>query len=391
MNIDDRVIALGTPRQQEIARAINECGGIRAAARKLGIDVAAVSRSKDVLLKRASLHGVAPAHDLTHETAPGMHLRGVSTLYKGDGEIAAQWVKQDTDKKLALETLKAAVEELVADPKLRLPPTRAPKYCDEDTMAVYSIPDAHIGMLAWDKETGQDFDLSIAEKLYADTIDALVASAPPSKQALLIELGDFFHADNSRNMTERSGNILDVDSRYGKVTARGIRILRRAISRLLEKHAKVKVLVKAGNHDENTAIMLAHVIRAVYERDPRVEVSDDVARIERVRWGKCLIGATHGHTIKTGPLPLLMAATWPEDWGATQHRIWYVGHVHHDSLTEAPGCLVETLRTASPRDAYAAGAGYHSGNDLKCDVWHREHGRVARHIQRTLFPRPKGS
>lgn len=36
-----------------------------------------------------------------------------------------------------------------------------------------------------------------------------------------------------------------------------------------------------------------------------------------------------------------------------------------------PGCVVESFRTLAAPDAYASGAGYRSGRDMKLDVIHR--------------------
>jgi hypothetical protein len=36
---------------------------------------------------------------------------------------------------------------------------------------------------------------------------------------VILNLGDFFHADNELNRTQVSGNALDVDTRYAKVSS----------------------------------------------------------------------------------------------------------------------------------------------------------------------------
>jgi hypothetical protein len=118
----------------------------------------------------------------------------------------------------------------------------------------------------------------------------------------------------------------------------------------------------------------------MYEREPRVHIDTSPAKFHKYRFGKCLIAATHGDTIKITELALLMAVDWPEDWAETEHRHWYTGHIHHDTLKELPGCIVETFRTLAPRDAWHAAQGYRSGRDLKLDVWHREYGYSQRFV-----------
>src|SRR5690606_14022843 len=98
------------------------------------------------------------------------------------------------------------------------------------------------------------------------------------------------------------------------------------------------------------------------------------------RFGACLFGITHGNGCKIDKLPLIMAHDRPQDWGETTHRHWLTGHVHSDRLFEAGGVTVETFRTATASAAYAHHAGYRSGRDMKCDVYHRTLGRINRHI-----------
>jgi hypothetical protein len=97
------------------------------------------------------------------------------------------------------------------------------------------------------------------------------------------------------------------------------------------------------------------------------------------RFGKVLIGSTHGDTIKGGDMVAVMAADRPEDWGATVHRHVYVGHVHHHDSKEYRGGTVEYFRTLAARDAWHAGQGYRAGRDMRLIVMHKDHGEIERH------------
>lgn len=370
-----------TPTQQKYLDAVERYGSIAAAARALGVSRQTVS----IALRRA--RSTQARHDPAvhaHEAPPGYVLRGVSTLRDADGAVIMQWVKTAQERQQRLDLLREAMASLLDETAMRLAPLPAPSAADQDLLAVYPLADAHIGMFAWGQEAGEDFDLKIAERTYADTQDRLVASAPTAKQALFIDLGDFMHVDNGQFRTERAGHNLDGDTRYAKVVATAIRLKQRMIDRLLQKHDHVEVWSLAGNHDENSSLALMLAFEAIYRDEPRVKVSTNPARFQVLEYGIGLIGAAHGHTAALKTLPGLMAAQWPEAWGRTQQRVWYTGHVHHDSAQEHPGCMVETLRTASPRDAWTAGRGYLSGRDLKCDIWHRREGRIGRVIQKVI-------
>jgi hypothetical protein len=141
----------------------------------------------------------------------------------------------------------------------------------------------------------------------------------------------------------------------------------------------VRVICEIGNHDDHSALVLAIALDMFYSREPRVEIDTSPAAYHYHRFGDCLIGVTHGDGPKLERLPAIMAADRAADWGRTKHRYWYTGHVHHQQTKEFPGCIVESFRTLSPRDAWAARAGYRSGRDMNVDVLHRKHGRVTRH------------
>lgn len=330
--------------------------------------------------KRAARRGWSPEHDMRREVPDGFHVKGVSTLYDAEGNVAAQWVKSAIDQENKLQVLMEAMQDFAAQFKGVADPTSSPPPADEDLLCVYPMGDPHIGMYSWAQETGQSFDLHTAEANLVAAVDHLVGIAPRAKQALIINLGDFFHADNVSNQTSRSGHALDVDTRWAKVLGVGIRTMRRCIDKALEKHETVRVICEIGNHDDHSAIMLALCLAQYYERELRVEIDTSPEKFHWHRFGDCLIGVTHGDTVKPDKLGAIMACDRAKDWGETKHRHWYTGHVHHDSLKEYPGVRVETFRTLAPRDAWHHASGYRSGQDMKCDVWHRTLGLTDRHI-----------
>jgi hypothetical protein len=371
----DDLIPFATPRQCEYIAAVQEHGSMRRAASALGVDHSSISCAMRRLKKRAARTdpgqhvGAAP---------PGYRLRGVSTLVNAAGQTIMQWQKTAVDHESRLQIIREAMEEIKETHSRRLSPLKAPPRVDADLLAVYPLADAHLGMLAWSDECGENFDLSLAESMYRATFDRLIACVPGAETALFVNLGDYVHADGKGTTTK--GTPVDVDSRPGKIALAGIRLKRYIVDRLLQRHGQVHMIIKGGNHDEYTGLLLALCFDAIYEREPRVRVSTSPAVHEVHEFGANLIGAAHGDKGSLGELPGIMAARWPEAWGRTKHRLWYTGHVHQDSFVDHPGCPVETLRSLAPKDAFAA-ARYESFRDLKCDIWHRTDGRITRLIQ----------
>jgi hypothetical protein len=75
----------------------------------------------------------------------------------------------------------------------------------------------------------------------------------------------------------------------------------------------------------------------------------------------------------------VMASDRPKEWGDTDHRYWYCGHIHHKVQKEYPGVIVEYFRTLAPKDAWHAGQGYRAGRDMCLIVMHKQYGEIERH------------
>jgi hypothetical protein len=378
--IDEKLKEWATPRQVEVIDAVNKHKSLRAAAKALGVNYTSIGQSIRLAKKKAAIFGYSPEHDLKRPVAPGQRLRGASLLYKdGKAEPVLTWVKTERDGAQADEILREFVEYLTKDAKGLSPAVAAPAQAYPDLLAVYPWGDPHFGMYAWARESGDDFDLEVAERLTLGAVDRLVAAAPPAETAVLLPLGDFFHANDQTNQTPAHKHQLDVDSRYPKVLMVGVKAVRHAILRLLEKHPKVIARFEPGNHDPEAKWALALTIAAYFENEPRVTVDLTPGKFWYYRFGKVLIGSTHGDTAKHAALGGVMAADRPEDWGATKHRYWYTGHIHSSTVTELPGVVCESFRTLAAKDAYAAGHGYRAGRDMRLIVHHREYGEIERH------------
>ena len=90
--IDPKLTEWATVRQLEYIDAINREGGIRKAARALGVDHSTMIRSMAVLKRRAALQGYSPDHDMTRTVPDGFTFKGVSTYYDSDGKPRSQSV-----------------------------------------------------------------------------------------------------------------------------------------------------------------------------------------------------------------------------------------------------------------------------------------------------------
>lgn len=338
-----------------------DAGGNKAeAARRLGI---APSTFKDKLARE--LEGRQ------------MKVVAKSTLRDASGNVVMEWEKTSLDKERAAAAQQAAYEAL-AEKLPKVPPCKAPKTCKANLCTVYTLTDAHVGMLAWHREGGEDWDLSIAEATILGCFEQAIASAPDSELGILNQLGDLLHYDGLLAVTPTSGHILDADGRFTKMVEVAVRVLRRIIGMMLEKHPVVHVILAEGNHDMASSVWLRTMFKALYEREPRITVDDSALPYYAFQWGKTMLAFHHSHIKKIDQLRSHIAAQFAPMWGETTKRYIHTGDKHHSQEKDEMGAKLIQHPTLAARDAYAARGGWHSERYMSAITYHREFGEVGR-------------
>lgn len=364
-------------KAQDALNAYTSHGGERPAAESLGISRSSLRDRLD----NAKRYGLKPQTQALAAPAagppPGYKLKGTSTLYGEDGQQKLQWVKTDA----ALEQLYAAQRAALKDLQCTIKPykiAKAPKNTIADLLTLYTMTDCHIGMLAWDKEAGEDWDISIAEKVLTETLLRMIEAAPASAIGILNQLGDFLHFDSLTPMTPTSKHVLDADSRYQKVVVVALRILRRVLDAMLLKHAFVHMEIKEGNHDPAGSVWQRVIFSELYKLNKRVSVSLSPNPYTTYQHGETFLGFHHGHLSKKDKLPLLFAAKFAREWGSTQYRYIHTGHLHHTHEVEHPGVTVMQHPTLAAADAYAARYGFLSVRKATSVTYDKKVGEVFR-------------
>jgi DNA-binding Lrp family transcriptional regulator len=374
--MDGQLASYATVRQLEYLEATEKHGSQRAAAKALGVDESTIRRSLDKLKAAAAIKGYSPEHEMTRTVPDGFKVQGVSSLYV-DGKLSSQWVKATVDQERQAAILREAYEAMASDLP-RVPAVPAPAVTVDHLATLYTFTDSHVGMLAWHKEGGADWDLAIAERTLIGCFEQMVNASPPASVGIVNQLGDFLHSDGLLPITPTSHHVLDQDGRFSKLVATAVQILRRVVDMALTKHQKVVLLLAEGNHDMASSVWLRVMFRALYENEPRVEVIDSELPYYAWRHGKTMLAFHHGHLKKNDQLPLLFASQYPELWGATTKRYAHVGHRHHLEEKEHSGMTVLQHPTLAARDAYAARGGWHAERAVTAITYHCEFGQVAR-------------
>ena len=252
-------------------------------------------------------------------------------------------------------------------------------------MLEVSLFDAHFGLLAWGQETGENYDLKIAEARYEAAVTDLLQHRVGFKpELILFPVGnDFLHVNNPEGVTPMGKNVLDVEGRLAKV----FETAERAVFNALEacrKIAPTKVIWIPGNHDPETSFYLCRVLKAQYHNNPNVTIDVSPSPRKYQHFGANLIGFTHGDEEKHDSLPTIMAVENRAIWGKVKHCEFHVGHLHKSKETRYlagdtyGGIAVKTLPSLSGTDMWHYRKGYVKGNRVaESFVYEHDEGLVA--------------
>ncbi len=372
--IDERLKEYATARQLEYIDAINLHGSARKAAVALGVHPACINRAIISVKRKAATQGYAPDYRLEHPVPEGFLLERFTTQIGKDGTTERQWVKGAIDKDKLKELMSDLWETFAADIP-RAPEVPAPTEVAKHLLNLYTFTDYHMGMLAWHREGGADWDLGIATQMLRSAFTEMMQRCPPAKKAVINIQGDFLHTDGLRAVTPASGHVLDADSRYRKICLAAVTVIREMVTVALERHEEVELLICEGNHDEAGSGWMQICFLMHFGDNPRVKVHDQVLPYYAIKWGQTMLAFHHGHMKKNDQLPLLFASQFGLMWGQTTKRYCNTGHRHHYDCKEHSGMYVTQHPTLSARDAYAARGGWISERAAIGITFHDEWGK----------------
>lgn len=362
-----------TDRQRECVEAYFSCDGSeKLAAEKLDIDLKAVRNH----LWYAHLKGVIFTPDKFSPVAPAGWECFFSTVQHKNGEVVQQW-----------DRVKPALpyeKQLIAYLKARTPVSKIkinkPKAVDSNIQLEWTLADYHYGMLAWDKETGEDYDINIARELLLDSASTIFHRAGKVKETVLVLMGDNFHTDFKSNHTEKSKHPLSVDSRYPKMVLSGVETFISAIEICLQFSANVKVIVLYGNHDAHTSVNLQYMLHFHFHNvTDRVKVDLSPSKEHYNFFGSVASMYHHGDGTKPDRLcAKLMRHIAKND--ITGSRFYYVkqAHLHKEDRRDINGTLFEIVPSPVAPDGHAGASAYESERATVATMYHKDYGELYR-------------
>lgn len=368
-----------TENQIAVLDALKKTGSIPKAARSLNKDVANTRKLIKNLERRAAKKGVAPHRDLTHQTAEGFNAKRISTAYKDDGSVALQWVIQEPEKQSIREKIEHTITGLTDDLTGLKKPTKPPKIVDSDYCALYLIGDHHFGMLA-DSEAkldDDDWDTKIATETLIKATDRLIQRVGNAHTGVLINVGDFFHADSSKAETS-AGTRVDVDGRISRTFKLAGRLFQVLIDKMLETHQEVIVINVRGNHDTDMACHLSSCLELLYQKEKRVNVLQNYSKFIHWEWENNMFVFHHGDRVKHEQILQTVIKHLDDEWSQCKNRFCHLGHIHHHQAREIAGMHFEHHGALCSTDQWHSDSGYGAERSMTAIVYHKQYGEDSR-------------
>ena len=366
-------------RQVEVIQSVINHGSNNKAAKALGCG----RRTVDTMLKRlearAASKAVAPHKSVDRETMEGFEAKRVSTAYKEDGTVALQWVIQEPEKRSMKQKLDSMLEGMKDDLEGFKVPVEQPATVNSDYLATYIIGDHHYGMLC-DSETkvdDDDWDVKIATKILVESTERLAKRVGNAEVGLLLNVGDFFHADSSANTTTK-GTPVDVDTRIGKTFKLAGRLFQILIDKMLETHKEVVVVNVRGNHDSDMACHLSSCLELLYSQEKRVNVLPNYSKFIHYQWHNNLFVFHHGDRIKHEQILQVVIKNLDDEWSQSKNRYCHLGHIHHHTAREVGSMHFEHWGSLTATDQWHSDSGYGAERSMTAVVYHKDHGEDSR-------------
>lgn len=368
-----------TDRQREIIEVWELAGkNSPRAATELGINPGSVRDHVAAVRAAASAAGYSENWDARRHVPEGEFVVGRSIFTTNeDGERAWLKTRRTVQQAEKNEAFNAMVDQLN---KGIIPVKRKAKgkaVRKDDLMPSIIIGDAHIGALAFRKETGdRDFNVGKATREVDESICALVDQMPEARNGLLISVGDLAHSDRGNPASTTKGTLVDMSCSYEDQLRACAQVLMNGVEQMLNKVDNVTLVVARGNHDDHTSLAVQVILETYFAKEPRVNVLKSSQYVHYVRWHKWLLGIHHGDKIKAAKLAQVMPRDMPKDWGETTHRQFIVGHFHHQSVQEFEGVTVSKHGCLAPPDRWHSSMGYNSAHTMDLIVYKAGGGKL---------------
>lgn len=254
-------------------------------------------------------------------------------------------IKQDITLEEAIEVAK--MEFAKAIKPIKLP--KRPKIESLNPNRMLEIPgiELHLGKMAWNGDTGEDYDKDIAQDRFYHILEEICYQQEQEKcsKCLLCIGNDFFNSDTV-NATTTKGTPQTNDLRWKKMFLLGLQMYKDMILTLREQFNEIEVRLVPGNHDEMASFYLYMALSQYFNEDSIIHFSNNYKNVQCCVFGNNLIAFSHGDSnlkrlMKSIPIEFY------KEWGYTIFKELHLGHLHKEVVVDDESGMI-TRRIGSP-------------------------------------------
>ena len=248
-------------------------------------------------------------------------------------------------KRNVLDGVKELMKKEITPYTLKEAPVN--KELNPDKMMEFCPVELHMGKLSNDDETGENYDIKIAQRIFEDIVQKTCQLQKEKKcNKLLVVVGSDFFNSESDNCTSNNKIPQQNDTRFRKLYITGSQLYIKALLTFRNLFNEIEVRLCPGNHARATEFYMYYSLLCRFHNDDVITFVEDYKDTQAIRWGKCAIFYNHGdadlkRTIKSMP------AEFYDIWGKTIYRELHLGHLHKEVTVDDDGGMI-TRRIGSP-------------------------------------------
>lgn len=191
--------------------------------------------------------------------------------------------------------------------------------------------------------------------------------------------GDGLHIDNQTQTTTR-GTPQDCDGTPEELAWTYVEMCRDYID-MIRQFGKVKLYVIPGNHDYYTSTLLRAAMKGWFNSASDVTVVEDLSNRQYLVYGDSLICFTHGDIGKVKDWPAIIASEKAREWGNSQQRFIFTGHLHTErELPVFGNVTVYRMPSLAGTDNWHHKSGYKSRKSLVGYIVDKEQGVIGTEV-----------
>lgn len=243
--------------------------------------------------------------------------------------------------------------------------------------------DVHIGKLALQEETNNEYNIKIAKERCIEGVKGILNKAQgfPIEKIVFVIGNDVLHTDNPFRTTT-AGTKQDTDGQWWQMFKEAKDMYIKIIEHLVVI-ADVHIVFCPSNHDYASGFMLSDSLASWFHASKNIHFDVNIVHRKYFQYGLNLLSFSHGDGAKEQDTPLLMASEQKKMWSETTFRYIYLHHIHHkkqikwQSGKDYLGATVQYLRSPSASDGWSTRNGYIAPKAVEGFIHSKKHGQIA--------------